>query len=77
MPKGCLIAESVSNFILPRKFSWGRSVSINNIVVKTEKDSTVLLIEMQSGDIIEITCKHFHLDPPLDFQATGGIRNLA
>ncbi|NHZ93937.1 hypothetical protein F2P45_33825 [Massilia sp. CCM 8733] len=58
-----LIAEKVVNLSVPKRDEWGRSVSVNEVTGPTlQPDGTeVLRIEMQSGDIIEITAGSFVL----------------
>lgn len=58
-----LVAENVVNLSMPKRDEWGRSVSVNEVAGPTlQSDGTqTLRIEMQSGDIIEITAGSFVL----------------
>ncbi|RYZ87261.1 MAG: hypothetical protein EOP04_12095 [Proteobacteria bacterium] len=56
-----LIAENVVSFIAPKKNEWGRSDSVNKIEAPVcQQDGVKLvLIEMQSGDAIQIFAQSF------------------
>ena len=58
-----LVAENVVNLLMPKRDEWGRSVSVNEVAGPTlQSDGTqTLRIEMQSGDVIEITAGSFVL----------------
>lgn len=54
----------LSGLKVPREFPWGKSSSINNVCfsqIEGEEVST-LEVEMQSGDVIEITAKQIHIN---------------
>lgn len=53
----CLNFESV---IIPRKLEWGKSSSINE--AKIEHVQNALIIEMQSGDVINIKAEKFSFE---------------
>jgi len=57
-----LIATNVSNFICPRQYPWGPSVSVNKITKEQEAQNVKLVVEMQSGDVFEIKCEAFILE---------------
>jgi len=48
-----LIASGLTLLHCPRSFPWGRSVSVNEMVLSDIGEGQVLKIEMQSGDVIE------------------------
>jgi len=56
-----IIADQVSHFNCPREYPWGESASINAIGSKQDTGATVLIIEMQSGDTLEIKCGAFSI----------------
>jgi hypothetical protein len=57
-----LAAEGVSNLLCPRRFPWGRSVSVNAVTEESVPDGDMLLgIQMQSGDAIEVICRAWSL----------------
>lgn len=58
-----LVAENVVNLSMPRRDEWGRSASVNEVAGPAlRSDGTqTLRIEMQSGDVIEITADSFVL----------------
>lgn len=45
---GCAMIE------IPRKMLWGESVSVNKIIIEDCAEGYKFVIEMQSGDIIEV-----------------------
>lgn len=47
----------VSSVVVPRIQEWGPSKSILSVGATTENDKTLLRINMQSGDTIELECK--------------------
>jgi hypothetical protein len=56
-----LIAEKVSVLSVPKRNEWGPSVSVNTLEgpILQSDGTSVLRIEMQSGDVIEITADSF------------------
>jgi len=61
-----LVANGLRELRLPRKFSWGPSVSVNRVTGPIQKSAglSLISIEMQSGDIIEIEASSFNLPQP-------------
>ena len=49
-----IIIQGIINFSLSRRFEWGESISINKTLLKEKGEGYNLVIEMQSGDTIEI-----------------------
>jgi hypothetical protein len=55
-----LVAEGVSALHIPRRLDWGPSASVNSASQMLSPTGTsVLKIEMQSGDVIEISAEAF------------------
>jgi hypothetical protein len=52
-----LSANGVLGFNCPRLFPWGSSDSVNEVRLESAADSQLLSIEMQSGDLLQITCR--------------------
>jgi hypothetical protein len=54
-----LLAEDVSLLEMPREEPWGRSVSVNSLLIDdmSDGDKQSLEIEMQSGDVIRVKAK--------------------
>lgn len=54
-----LSAEDVSLLEMPREEPWGRSVSVNSLLIDemSDGDEQSLEIEMQSGDVIRVKAK--------------------
>lgn len=50
----CLFAQGMKSLNCPRQFPWGRSVSINSVRSEEIEKGIRLIIEMQSGDVIEV-----------------------
>jgi len=51
-----IIAQKFLSVIVPKKENWGPSVSVNTMKwTKLDNGATVLSIEMQTGDVVEIT----------------------
>ena len=48
-----LLARGLTSLKCPRQFPWGRSVSVNQARANKLENEVVLVIEMQSGDVIE------------------------
>ena len=53
-----LEATDVRGLVCPRLFPWGPSDSVNEVSVTSETGKVCLKVEMQSGDLLEITCKN-------------------
>ncbi len=51
-----LEARGVSKVAVPRAFPWGPSDSVNTSNLRDGEDGKRLMIEMQSGDLLEIIC---------------------
>jgi hypothetical protein len=56
-----LAAEGLKSALVPRQYPWGPSSSINGYrgPVRTEEGTFRLVIEMQSGDVIELVADKF------------------
>jgi hypothetical protein len=52
-----LEAVGVHRAVCPRAFPWGPSDSVNEVKVEQVSEGRLLSIEMQSGDVLEISCK--------------------
>ncbi len=54
-----LLAENVSLLEMPREEPWGRSASVNSLLIDDmlHRDGQSLEIEMQSGDTIRVKAK--------------------
>jgi len=48
-----LLAHGLTLLTCPRGFPWGRSASVNSVVVEQREKTIRLAVEMQSGDLIE------------------------
>jgi hypothetical protein len=47
-------ATGLRNLLCSRRFPWGKSLSVNRLTVTPLADGYKLVVEMQSGDIIEV-----------------------
>lgn len=57
-----LVADGVNALHIPRRLDWGQSVSVNAASQMLSPTGTsVLRIEMQSGDVIEISAEAFKM----------------
>lgn len=58
-----LIAKGVIQLLVPKRDEWGRSSSVNAVSGPTRQQDGIdlLLIEMQSGDVIEILAAFFDM----------------
>jgi hypothetical protein len=58
-----LTVRGLSKLVLPRTFPWGPSVSVNSIDGPTPLEDGLfhLSIEMQSGDVIELSAVNFDI----------------
>ena len=59
-----LIARSLTLLKAPRNEPWGPSVSVNEVRTVKLDAMTLLSIEMQSGDVIEVCAQDVTLEPP-------------
>jgi hypothetical protein len=50
-------ARGVTNLKCPRLFPWGPSSSVNTTALEELAGGQLLTIEMQSGDVLEISCR--------------------
>jgi hypothetical protein len=60
----CLCAAGLQDLRVPQSTPWGPSISVNAVrgpLGKPSQDTTTLAIEMQSGDVIEITARSFDI----------------
>jgi hypothetical protein len=62
---GGMVVEAKDLFELkcPRLLPWGPSNSVNSAELKTLLGSQCLTIEMQSGDVLEISCREVSVKP--------------
>jgi hypothetical protein len=58
-------AEGVTILKCPRLLPWGPSSSVNSTALETLVDGQSLIVEMQSGDVIEIRCREVAIRSPL------------
>ena len=57
-----LLAHGLTSLKCPRQSPWGRSVSVNNAKADKRGKEVLLIIEMQSGDVIEANVKDVNLE---------------
>ncbi len=50
-------AKDVFNVNCPRLLPWGPSNSVNSVELQAQSGCQCLTIEMQSGDVLEISCR--------------------
>ena len=50
-----IVGTGVTSVSLDREFPWGRSVSVNECLIKSTDETATLKLEMQSGDNV-IAC---------------------
>jgi hypothetical protein len=43
--------------VCPRALPWGPSDSVNEVKMQEVSDARLLSVEMQSGDVLEISCR--------------------
>jgi len=60
-PTLCLAAHGLTLLKCPREYPWGRSVSVNTARADDLDGKILLLVEMQSGDVIEAIIKEMSL----------------
>ena len=56
-PDLVLESRDVTDLRCPRHQPWGPSVSVNSATVTEAPGGCLLAVEMQSGDLIEISCR--------------------
>ena len=54
---GTLEAIGVVRAVCPRALPWGPSDSVNEVKMQEVSDARLLSVEMQSGDVLEISCR--------------------
>jgi hypothetical protein len=52
-----IICKGFSNLKCTRTFPWGRSNSINEVKLANSDADQSLRVEIQSGDVINVTCE--------------------
>lgn len=57
-----ILAHGLRSLDCPRLHPWGRSISVNDVRVEKMDHEVLLVIEMQSGDVIEATAQDLILD---------------
>lgn len=57
-----ILAEGLKMLKCPRLYPWGTSVSVNEIRTEKGENGTLLSIEMQSGDTIEVTAERISIE---------------
>jgi hypothetical protein len=50
-------ADGVTSLKCPRLYPWGPSSSVNTATVEELVDGKLLTVEMQSGDVLEVSCR--------------------
>jgi hypothetical protein len=50
-------ADGVTSLKCPRLYPWGPSSSVNTAAVEELVDGKLLTVEMQSGDVLEVSCR--------------------
>jgi hypothetical protein len=58
-----LEAKDLFKMTCPRLGPWGPSNSVNSAEIVALADSQCLTIEMQSGDVLEISCREVSVNP--------------
>jgi hypothetical protein len=58
----CLVAHEFTFLKCPREFPWGESVSVNWARADKADKELLLVVEMQSGDLIEARVKDVVLE---------------
>jgi hypothetical protein len=56
-----LLARGLTFLKCPRQSPWGRSVSVNHARIDESEKESLLVIEMQSGDVIEASIQDMTL----------------
>jgi hypothetical protein len=59
--KPVIIAQGITELIVPHREEWGRSVSVNEVLgpTKLTNSNYKLVLEMQSGDLIQLEARSF------------------
>ncbi len=57
-----IVGDGVKSFSYDRQFPWGRSASVNECQIESDRAEAVLTIEMQSGDILIGKANSFSVD---------------
>jgi hypothetical protein len=57
-----LLAHGLTFLKCPRQSPWGRSVSVNNASANKVEKKVLLIIQMQSGDVIEANVEDVTLE---------------
>ena len=57
-----IIAKDTVKLHLTRDFPWGRSVSINEVILEKNENDQKLIIKMQSGDTVEIIARSITME---------------
>lgn len=52
-----LTAEGMTDFACPHRLPWGPSDSVNEVRVTATAEGRCLEIEMQSGDVLRLSCR--------------------
>ena len=55
--KVVLTAEGMTDFACPHRFPWGPSDSVNEVRLSATAEGRCLEIEMQSGDVLQLSCR--------------------
>jgi hypothetical protein len=50
-------AEGVTGLTCPRLYPWGPSSSVNEATIEEIANGKHLIVEMQSGDVLEVRCR--------------------
>jgi hypothetical protein len=58
-----ILTIDVSNLVVPRTLDWWPSVSVNEVIgpIVLDERNSRLQIEIQSGDVIDLTARNFLL----------------
>lgn len=57
----CVEARHVSNLSVPREELWGPSVSVNSVIFRDYSGRQEMLIEMQSGDLVNVVAEEIKM----------------
>jgi hypothetical protein len=57
-----LRASGLTSLRCPRLFPWGKSVSVNSAKAEKRARDILLIVEMQSGDVIEASVEDVTLE---------------
>ena len=69
-----LVADGLADLKVPRREEWGKSISVNDIIGPTAlpNGNSYIVIEIQSGDRIEIEAKSISL--PNTYYSSFGVQ---